>query len=114
MRPDLQIGFIVCNQAQVREGLMYLKALDKRAGNEFVTLDARAGLGFDATNRVHYVCLNGDIEKMCAGRLIDQLFLIDDSRMLVKYFQADLISRARECLHRSFVPEEFQVQEVVW
>ena len=114
MNPKLRVGFIVYNHSQVREGLMYLKALDKRAGNEFVTLNAQAGVGFDSTNSVLYTCMNGNLERMCEGAYIDQLFLIDDSRMRVKYFQADLISRACDCLYRSCVPEEFQVQEVVW
>lgn len=93
---------------------MYLKALDKRAGNVFVTLNAQAGVGFDSTNSVLYICLNGNLDNMCEGAYIDQLFLIDDSRMLVKYVQADLISSACACLCGSCVPEEFQVQEVVW
>ena len=114
MNPKLRIGFIVCNKSQVREGLIYLKALDKRAGNEFVTLNAQAGVGFDSTNSVLYICLNSNLECMCEGAYIDQLFLIDDSRMLVKCVQADLISSACTCLYRSCVPEEFQVQEVVW
>ena len=114
MNPKLRIGFIVYRRSQVREGLMYLKALDKRAGNVFVTLDAQVGIGFDSTNSVLYTCLNGNLDIRCKGTYIDQLFLIDDSRMLVKYVQADLISCARDCLCGSCVPEEFQVQEVFW
>ncbi len=48
------------------------------------------------------------------GVLVDQIILVDDYRWGVILQQHGLISYLKERLHRSCVPEEFQIQEYEW
>lgn len=111
---SLVVGFMTYNDALTRKGLYYLKELFDGNKDSLFLLNANNTGGVEVSNRIRYVGIYNSLMSY-RGLRIDQLLLIDDARMMIRAERYNLISTIREyCMTRSFVPEEYQIQEVIW
>lgn len=111
---SLVVGFMTYNDALTRKGLYYLKELFDENKDSLFLLNANNTGGVEVSNRIRYVGIYNSLMSY-RGLRIDQLLLIDDVRMMIRAERYNLISTIREyCMTRSFVPEEYQIQEVIW
>lgn len=111
---SLVVGFMTYNDALTRKGLYYLKELFDENKDSLFLLNANNTGGVEVSNRIRYVGIYNSLMSY-RGLRIDQLLLIDDARMMIRAERYNLISTIREyCMTRSFVPEEYQIQEVIW
>lgn len=111
---SLVVGFMTYNDALTRKGLYYLKELFDENKDSLFLLNTNNTGGVEVSNRIRYVGIYNSLMSY-RGLRIDQLLLIDDARMMIRAERYNLISTIREyCMTRSFVPEEYQIQEVIW